>query len=179
MRKQDIGALALRLGALYCLLQSLPYLGNVLHYLAWPSMPKDALAMPALAAVLLLVAARLLQSCARPWGRRLAGPDPEAVVTEQWTAAHVQAIAFCTVGIYLVAEYAPALIAWLVKVLCMAAIVDRSQPRALDPAAWYAMGEEIVGTALGVWLFLGVRGAANLWRQLRAVRTAGGNGYPR
>jgi len=172
MKKQDLGALTLRLAALYCLLHALPYLGNALNYLAWPGMPMQTMAMPAIEAALLIVAARVLQSYARPWGKRLAGPAPEAIVTERWTAGQVQAMAFCTVGIFLVAEHSPALVAWLIHVLCVAAVADTSRPTALAPAAWYAMGEEIIATALGVWLFLGVRGASNLWRQLRWHRTS-------
>lgn len=176
MKKQDIGALALRLGALYFLLQSLPYLDSVLHYLAWSSMPKRTIAMPAMVATLLLVAARLLQGYARPWGRRLTGSDPEAIVTERWEVGQAQALAFCTIGVYLVAKYAPELVAWLVQALAMVVFVDSSEPRAFNPSAWHAMGEEFIGTALGVWLFLGVRGTGRLWRPLRADRTVARNG---
>lgn len=173
MKATDLLAIALRLFALYLLymafataIQQYQYLqqvGNV-------SAPGDTRGLVAVAFGqvfgLLLVAVALLKF-PMTIARRLAPPTADEAQSQGLSAQELQSVAFCVLGVYLVAQGLADLIynaAWIIYML-------RGTPAVQDNLVAYSIQEliTVVELLIGLFLCLKAEGLSQLIRRLRSA----------
>ena len=180
MKANQLATLVLRLLGIYCLIvfvSMVPLFSSVLFY-ARSSNDSSGLAVIIIAVLFLvfwLGVGIALIVCSVPWGEKL---TPKNMGEGNITAVsfeQIQMLAFAVAGVLIFSEALPQLLNSISSFFSsLHQVTGRNQPPAYTEFNWRSLLSAVgilLKAALGLWLFFGARGFANLWRSLRTFGT--------
>jgi hypothetical protein len=180
MKANQLATLVLRLFGIYCLIVFLPSAAVFSSVIFFTETTHDAAGIAAMVIAVLSLAFWVgigisLIVFSLPWGRRLTGDFAETNVTTL-PFEQVQMLAFAVVGILIFAEALPQLLntVYSFSVSLHHLLNEEMYPPGMRVTDWHTL-LVAVGTllkiGLGLCLFFGAHGFANLWRSFRTFAT--------
>jgi preprotein translocase subunit Sss1 len=180
MKPNQLATLVLRLMGIYCLIVFVPMVPLFSSVLFYARSGNDGSGTAAIIlAVLFLIfwlgIGILLIVRSVPWGEKL---TPKNMGEGNITAVsfeQIQMLVFAVAGVLIFADALPQLLNSISSFFTsLNQVTGRSQYPANAEFNWHSLLAAIgilLKAALGLWLFFGARGFANLWRSLRTFGT--------
>jgi len=181
MKANQLATLVLRLLGIYCLIQIIPtvvalssmvIIARTIEHSDNPiTMTFVQASLPSICWLLIAV---LLFVFSVPWGEKITRSFNEEKIT-RISFEQVQMLAFAVIGALIFAEAISQLFVSMQSALISLKHLNKDQfPEGMQFNDWHSVlfaAGIILKTALGLWMFFGARGFANLWRTLQNFGT--------
>jgi|GEM_PF-1436963 preprotein translocase subunit Sss1 len=180
MKANQLATLVLRLLGVYCLIVFVPMVPLFSSVLFYARSSNDASGMAAIILTVLFLffwlgIGILLIVRSGPWGEKLTPKNTGEGNITAVSFEQIQTLAFAVAGVLIFSEALPQLLNSIFSFFTsLNQVTGRSQPPAYAEFNWQSLLAAIgilLKAALGLWLFFGAQGFANLWQSLRTFGT--------
>ena len=179
MKANQLATLVLRLMGIYCLIVFFPIVPVFSNAVIYAGSIHDYSGIAAIITMILSLAVQLgvgilLIAFSVPWGKRLTTDFADSNVTAL-PFEQIQVLAFAVAGVLIFAESLPQLFNSFLSFLNSLHQMNAENRIPGEAADNWRILLTSLGTilkaALGLWMFFGARGFANLWRSLKNFGT--------
>lgn len=181
MKAAHFATLVLRLMGIYCLIALVPMVQLLNSFILYAQSSSGTMSAPLIAMTILLVGVWLAVGIAlivfsSPLGKRLCPESASEENIANLSFEQVQRLAFAVAGVLIIAETLPQLLNNIFSLFDYWIQAKRTDTPSDQHWLFNRYGiATIIGTflkaALGLWLFFGAAGFANLWDSLRNFGT--------